>query len=1515
MNWQHFQTHNDAPTQAFESMCNQLFELWCNKTYPESLKTVTTVNGSGGDGGVESFAIKKDETIIGMQAKWFLNSITAGQFGQIKNSIKTALNVRPLIKKYIVCIPRDLSADRIGKGKKVVEDNELSRWLKLKNNLEEEYPGLEIELWNETQLLTKLQDSDAAGIYRYWFEKSEISKDLLIYSYEKQKSGWLSQKYTPSLHIQGQIQKSIFKFIGSIDERQKSISTLNVMSQQCRKFLNAGDDYMQFVQDYSDQEKLIREIKSTQESVKKLLDELNSVLKAVSNDQQTKSVINEDIWYIDFVSLLQLLKKKEQIRDNYFHINEIKKAAEALRANEIHTIISDIRSQLDNEKYLILGNPGSGKTHGIAYLVETLLKGNSHIPILIRAKDINPNNNWINILKKTLSLASVWNETELWQALEALSYRAEIKNIPIDDSVRIIPKILICIEGIDESRPYDLWYERLREIEAICSNYPRLRFCITSRPYVFRELAFDDNLLSNTLRLPSDGDVPVNELFKDYIEYYRVNIAGCSWVKWSLKTPIALRVFCENYNNKSISGIKKSSVTITSLLSHKFRIIEKEFKSQYETDYGEKEHVVQGSLVAIANNFLENKTVSRDDLIHSLKDVTGLITVSHDYRRKLIDFIEDYGILQSYTINSLNILDPPKTYYTIGVQPFFDYILALLITNQFEEPSQLKLTDTLVDHEGALQMVSILLLEDYNYMIAKNKSFRDGLSNSKLFDLVCFSLSNVSPSPTAKYKTWVKRIMNHNSNYLKSIVSKIVLPVSRIENHPLGPQMLHEHLMGFETVGSRDIMWSVPSYLRGQEDASWICYTNIDLKDRRYNLTSEDKHNGLPLIYAWMLTTVSNIDRVDYRRELMKWAKNQPIEFYKMFKETCKTNDSQMKEDLFAIAMGTVFMLEKGHPCTKLFSDWMLNNIFAPEKISMYYNCAIRYYSRAIVERAYAFGEIKAEDVKKSRPPYHTVGNILLNRNATSGTRMGGFGPIDYDLARYVLCDPIDRMFFSNRGSDTTIEEVDFTSFFSEEEIEEILTNEAISLTEKCISTLKDIQMEHMNRRRSWDNLINNLSIHSVGENSKLPTYKYNKEGDSFLLEHARILEMETLEASQFVLAAAYAYILLQGWNNEEFYGYPNGDKPGEVIGVDIAIMRQHHSATHGSKSSIMTFAEKYTWCARNEILGYLSDRLLFRDFEKAPSLLNDYGLLDDFPNPAQELLQENPDSLMGKTSWFMPEDLAPLININIGEAALRDWIINAPKPNFNKWIDIIELKDDIVKDQKKEWISLYSFNSVSNTLGGESLLWISSGIVKNNDFEYLRNDVLKRQKSLVNNLKNPEDFHSSTETQCYITPKEVCWMNWKDECYSSLQNVSIDNGDFIEYTITKAVEECTANYPEFGDVYYKLPSRIIRELLEISDGDGYQYYNGDKELEAVFFNAGEKWYDSQSYLCVNREQLLSQLDQSNSKIFWIVRLLRQATSKSLEKYPKLHSRNDKCWIVWFDDGELKSQLFSEEIG
>lgn len=79
MNWTRFQTYGMAPDKAFEVLCNQLFENWCKEQYGTTIASIRIVNGSGGDGGVESYAVLQDRTIVGLQAKWFPESMSSKQ--------------------------------------------------------------------------------------------------------------------------------------------------------------------------------------------------------------------------------------------------------------------------------------------------------------------------------------------------------------------------------------------------------------------------------------------------------------------------------------------------------------------------------------------------------------------------------------------------------------------------------------------------------------------------------------------------------------------------------------------------------------------------------------------------------------------------------------------------------------------------------------------------------------------------------------------------------------------------------------------------------------------------------------------------------------------------------------------------------------------------------------------------------------------------------------------------------------------------------------------------------------------------------------------------------------------------------------------------------------------------------------------------------------------------------------------------------------------------------------------
>jgi hypothetical protein len=1534
LNWEHFQTYNEAATRAFEAMCNQLFELWCRRTYIEKVKSFSVVNGSGGDGGVEAFSILIDDTVVGVQAKWFRESISDSQFNQVKKSVETALQVRPNIIKYIICIPRDLSYEKMGKGKKVVNYTESKRWESLKEELLVRYPKLEIELWNETRLLTELQFPEASGVLRYWFEKAEISEEVITMSFEKQQHGWLKYKYIPDLHCEGIINDKVERFIGVPTCRKEQFDGLTRIGMLYRNLIKQGNEFIS-IMDNSDGAKQVREVFiKISKQVEEILTNIDLLKNTLKVEGQCTLTGTCSLSWEDLSLILTYLEEKKREIKIHQHVSDFEKAIKCLEDIISMDTLSEIFNQINRQILLIFGDAGTGKTHGIAGLAEKSINEGINPVILIQAKSVLKSDNWRDMTSRALGISSMWSEDEIWQGLEALTYRNEIKHINKreNDEFYIKPKVLICIDGIDESRPYEYWINRINEIEAICKRHPRVKFCVTSRPYIFKDLEFGDHLLNNSVHLSSDGDALVSDLFELYMNHFSININDCGWLKWSIRTPLALRLFSELNKGKEIYTQERPSFTITKLIEKKIEIIDKEFRELCNNDFTSNDYITKRVLLCLNSYFFTNWTITKEKIFKFFSEQDGLTMLTNSHINILIDCLENYGLLQCYVINTNDILSCPTVYYELGVQPIFDYLMGSNLIKQLNNQTLEILPDRIKYNQGALQMASIILLEDYNTLVSENSILRENIDEEILFDLICFALSNVEPKKTNKYIKFIAHLMNQNAGALREVVNKIVLVVSRTEKHPLGPLFLHNFLMNFDCPGSRDIIWSVPDWLFGKKNDRWNCYTKLNLVDNEYKLREEDKGNGLPLVYAWALTIVDNEQRAYYRKELVRWGQSKPEEFYDMFHMIYKTNDPQMKEELFAIAMGVVFSLDSENEIIGRFGELVQTEIFAIGKIENNLNAAVRYYARAMAERAYMCGYINRENILRCRPSYKKSEKLIeLNKGATKGTIMSGFGPIDYDLSRYVICDSVKWNFFEQSSqyneNNRTLSMIDYTDYFTEDEIEKALRTESNSLSHKCkevlnetLKRLKDRETRYSKiiaryKESSSNEEINDKEIESFVEESIEKSNdkqsEHEKMINDFLDIHAWSIGKNSLEPHQFAISACYAYILRMGWNKELFYGYPNGGEPDERLGADLAIRRSHLPATHGRKSSIMSFGEKYVWCALNELFGYLADRLPFLK-DDTPQFIDDYGLLNDYINPAQELSQMDPDLLRENCEWYIPEQLNPRIDFqkNTSDDIIK-WINNAPIPDFKKWIYLHSDTINKLKYYKKKWISLYGFHSITeSTVGVESIMWISSAIINNEDFHYLINDLINKRECVIRQLNNPIDLHSSTKSDVYITPMEICWMNWKEDCNSDFLNATIDEGDIKIYQIDTAVERTTSYYQDYGDIYYELPSKNVRNLLGITDGDGYEYFNREKEIKALYFNTGEAWRDSQSILCVDQEHLFSVLNRENKRIFWIVRLSRLPSIKTLEKGAKKDYRRDRNWIVWFEGNNMKSQLF-----
>ena len=287
------------------------------------------------------------------------------------------------------------------------------------------------------------------------------------------------------------------------------------------------------------------------------------------------------------------------------------------------------------------------------------------------------------------------------------------------------------------------------------------------------------------------------------------------------------------------------------------------------------------------------------------------------------------------------------------------------------------------------------------------------LEESVLFDLICYTLANTSVEIASKYRDYVKKLMHYSEAEFREIVNRVIIPVSEINNHPLGGKLLDEFLRGFDKPAQRDIWWSIPTYLRNNYNASWRTFSELDLS--MIALSDKDNYMGKPLILVWRLSSVDNDVRRDCRLKLTEWGINNPYEYLDLLLYCADINDEQIVEDIFAIAYGIALGKFVQKEYLEKLSSWIVENVYSEEGLFKYENSAIRYYCKGIVKIAISKGLCDAECEKRISEKYIRKSSFMpAYKDSFDSKRLSGYGPIDYDLARYVLCDHLDRFFCIN---------------------------------------------------------------------------------------------------------------------------------------------------------------------------------------------------------------------------------------------------------------------------------------------------------------------------------------------------------------------------------------------------------------------------------------------------------------------------------------------------------------------
>jgi hypothetical protein len=206
INFESIRTHDGSRNAGFEELCCQLASL---EPRPSSARFFR--KGRGGDAGVECFVRAADEKETGWQAKYVFRWSDA-LASQLDESIDAALRKHPKLKKYIICLPFDLSDARTGTRRTALQRWETWRkkWIKRANSRRR---NLQIELWSKSDLAQRLarDDPSYAGRLAYWFDVEAYTQTWFQHQFAKARAA-LGSRYTPETNVELPIRRDFLGF-------------------------------------------------------------------------------------------------------------------------------------------------------------------------------------------------------------------------------------------------------------------------------------------------------------------------------------------------------------------------------------------------------------------------------------------------------------------------------------------------------------------------------------------------------------------------------------------------------------------------------------------------------------------------------------------------------------------------------------------------------------------------------------------------------------------------------------------------------------------------------------------------------------------------------------------------------------------------------------------------------------------------------------------------------------------------------------------------------------------------------------------------------------------------------------------------------------------------------------------------------------------------------------------------------------------------------------------------------
>lgn len=431
VDWSAIQSLNGSKAGAFEELCAQL----ARATRP--LQSAFHRKGTP-DAGVECFAVLTDGTEWGWQAKYF-STIGDSQWSQLDESVQTALDKHPALKRYFVCVPRDLPDARLEKQKSAKQrwDERVAKWA---GWAAERHMDVDFVWQGSHELLDLLAKPEHVSRVRFFFDTFTVEHRW----FERRLSEAIAAagpRYTPELNVSLPIADDLESF-GRTD------AFFNRVRMTARPIRDAQRTF-----GYTGPPEALAELRRLCGELQAACDRVVGEFTRVSGDATGQGLLD---------SLAEALRTSvriaRQVEDELRHerskpevVAQSQKGAYGAaserwdrhlfdRLYRVTRALSDAlevvecgRALANSNLVLLSGEAGTGKTHLMCDLAKQRLTANKPTVLLMGQRFLSTADPWTQALQQ-LDVSN-WSADEFVGALEVAGEIAGCRVLVIVDAV------------------------------------------------------------------------------------------------------------------------------------------------------------------------------------------------------------------------------------------------------------------------------------------------------------------------------------------------------------------------------------------------------------------------------------------------------------------------------------------------------------------------------------------------------------------------------------------------------------------------------------------------------------------------------------------------------------------------------------------------------------------------------------------------------------------------------------------------------------------------------------------------------------------------------------------------------------------------------------------------------------------------------------------------------------------------------------------------------------------------